>query len=127
MLLENADYFVRIVDFPIGADGAVIPNDDGTFSVYLDANLSDDRRKVAMDHELIHMERDHFYTDAPVAQVEAEANTIIEKPISEKCAKPEQNPVEKCEWLSSWQKAMLWAETMQALYGESDRVPLYTP
>lgn len=99
MLLENADYFVRLVPFPPGAiDGCVTPNDDGTFSVYLDSNVSRERQFVALDHELNHIEFDHFYEDKPQEQMEREAdtgvkeNTIIEKP--------------KQDWITSWQRCM---------------------
>lgn len=62
------DYYVRFVDFPPTVLGATLPNDDGTFSVYINARLGDDARR-----ELEHMARDHFYRDAPVAAQEAEA------------------------------------------------------
>ena len=112
MLLENADYFVRLVPFPPGAiDGCVTPNDDGTFSVYLDANVSRERQFVALDHELNHIELDHFYEEKPQEQMEREAdtgikeNTIIEKP--------------KQDWMSSWQRCMEWARQMQEKYGSN--------
>jgi len=75
MLLENADYFVRLVPFPNGsADGAVMPNDDGTYSVYLDANADEAHRREALDHELRHIEGNHFGSEAPIEALEAEAS-----------------------------------------------------
>ena len=67
------DYYVRFVDFPPTVLGATLPNDDGTFSVYINARLGDDARRETLRHELEHMARDHFYRDAPVAAQEAEA------------------------------------------------------
>ena len=61
------DYYVRFVDFPPTVLGATLPNDDGTFSVYINARLGDDARRETLRHELEHMARDHFYRDAPVA------------------------------------------------------------
>ena len=67
------DYYVRFVDFPPTVLGATLPNDDGTFSVYINARLGDDARRETLRHELEHMARDHFYRDAPIAAQEAEA------------------------------------------------------
>ena len=53
--------------------GATLPNDDGTFSVYINARLSDEARRETLCHELEHMARDHFYQSAPIAAQEAEA------------------------------------------------------
>jgi len=39
------DYYVRFVDFPPTVLGATLPNDDGTFSVYINARLGDDARR----------------------------------------------------------------------------------
>lgn len=67
------DYYVRFVNFPPTVLGVTVPNDDGTFSVYINARLGDDARRETLQHELEHMARDHFYRDAPVGAQEAEA------------------------------------------------------
>lgn len=116
MLIENADYFVRLVPFPPGVvDGFVVQNGDGTFSVYLDANADEEHRRVALEHELNHIRLDHFHSEKPKDVIEREAdtgipeNTIIEKPKQD-------------DWLSSWQRCMEWARQMQEKYG-SDPPP----
>lgn len=74
MLIENADYFIRLVPFPnYGADGLATPNDDGTYTIYINANVDDIRRLAALDHELAHIEQGHFYSAKPVTQIEREA------------------------------------------------------
>lgn len=57
-MLENADYFVRLIAFPKGSNcnGMVMANDDGTYSVYLNASAGQNAQKKAMRHELSHME-----------------------------------------------------------------------
>ena len=62
MLIENADYFVRLVDFPVdsGCDGIVTPNDDSTFSIYLDARTTRERQLKACNHEIKHIEHNDF-------------------------------------------------------------------
>jgi len=94
MLLENSDYFVRFVPFPNGAaDGAVMPNDDGTYSVYIDINAEDKKKKAALEHELRHIELGHFDRDISVVDAEAEANDTI---------------IEKRDYFTSWLDWMEW-------------------
>lgn len=123
MLIENADYFVRLIPFPPGdIDGAVMPNDDGTFSIYLDSNSDDAHRRVALDHELNHITMDHFYVDKPLDVIEKEADTgIVEEKgltLSDLDAKAEN-------YLNGWRRAIEWAIQMQEKYGDSDDVPEY--
>ncbi len=68
------DYYVRLVELPPTVLGATLPNDDGTFSVYINARLGDAARRETLRHELEHMARDHFYQSAPIAAQEAEAS-----------------------------------------------------
>ena len=47
-----------------------MPNDDGSFSVYINANLSQERKKKALKHELDHIENDDFYNGKPITEIE---------------------------------------------------------
>ena len=74
MLIDGADFFVRLIDFPTCAcGGMVMPNDDGTFSVYINARTSADQQQRAYRHEVSHIEHDDFYRAACIAQIEEEA------------------------------------------------------
>lgn len=114
MLIEGADYFVRYVPFPPGVDGAVTPNDDGTFSIYLSSNVDEAHQKEALDHEIRHIELDHLYSDNPIEIIEAEADGNV--PCEAPQEKPEPVSAVPCEksWFSSWSKAMQWAEAMMS-------------
>ena len=103
--IEDADYFIRVVPFDNdSADGAVALNPDGTYSIYINANVSDARQRAALKHEIRHIELDHFYSDKPLAIIEAEADgKVTPKPVKE-----ELPP--HLIWLDSWRRAMLWAE-----------------
>ena len=68
------DYYVRLIELPPAVLGATLPNDDGTFSVYINSRLSDEARRETLLHELEHMARDHFYKNEPIAAQEAEAS-----------------------------------------------------
>lgn len=71
MLIEGADYFIRYMELPRGIFAFVTPNDDGTFSVYLDPRRSHDQLIADIEHELRHILRDDFYNGLPLYIVEA--------------------------------------------------------
>ena len=57
-------------------EGVTIPNDDGTFDIYINESLPPERQEDALRHELRHITKDHLYDDiSPVEQLEREANT----------------------------------------------------
>lgn len=65
--------FVRLVPLPIAVRAVVLPNDDGTFDIYINADLPEELQHKALEHELEHIRRDHFYNDDPVWVNEQEA------------------------------------------------------
>lgn len=73
MPIEGVDYYVRIVDLPIGIGGMVTPNEDGTYSVYINARLSRQQNINSLEHERNHMAHDDFSRDLPVETLETEA------------------------------------------------------
>lgn len=71
-MIENADYFVRVVEFPKGVNrvGIVLLNEDGTYSVYLNSRASEAQKRKAMRHEYAHMANDDMYGDKDIRQIE---------------------------------------------------------
>ena len=72
MMIENADYFVRLIKMPPHTDGMVSPNSDGTFNMYLS---QDKFRPELIDdyiHEYEHIDDDDFYNGKPIAVIEGE-------------------------------------------------------
>ena len=68
-------YFVRLVPLPASVHGVTLPNDDGTFDIYINEMLSEAMRKDRLQHEIKHIREDHFYQEAKaIAQLEQEAN-----------------------------------------------------
>ena len=65
---------MRVVDLPAAVRGVTVPNDDGTFSVYINALYDVETQRQTLEHELEHLARDHFYAAAPIAAQEAEAS-----------------------------------------------------
>lgn len=71
-MIEGADYFVRVIDFPKGVNrvGFVLLNSDGTYSVYLNARASSYAQKKAMRHEYRHMANDDMFGDKDIRKIE---------------------------------------------------------
>lgn len=69
----GSQVFVRTIPLPIAARAVTLPNDDGTFDIYINANLPLEMQVRALEHELEHIRRDHFYNDDPVWINEKEA------------------------------------------------------
>lgn len=67
------DYFVRLVELPLRVEGVTLPNSDGSFSVYINSLLSEEKRDAVLRHELRHIAAEHFYTEMPVEYMERQA------------------------------------------------------
>ena len=46
------DYFVRLVELPASVEGVTVPNDDGSFDIYINSRLGEERRRAKLEHEL---------------------------------------------------------------------------
>lgn len=70
-MIEGADYYVRVVDFPSAKLGGVVtPNDDGTYSVYINSRLDSKHQRRACDHELRHIKNGDLHGDKDIAEIE---------------------------------------------------------
>ncbi len=65
--------FVRIIPLPDTVPAVVLPNDDGTFDIYINAALPEALQEKALRHELQHINLDHLYNSDPVWINEREA------------------------------------------------------
>lgn len=71
-MIEGADFFVRVVDFPfdVGSNGMLLLNEDGTYSVYINARASMEQRRKAMCHEYDHMRNDDMHGEKDISSCE---------------------------------------------------------
>lgn len=70
MLIEGIDYFIYYRNMPPKIYAFVTPNEDGTFSVYLDPRRSYRQRMNDLNHELRHIVNGDFYNGLPINSVE---------------------------------------------------------
>ena len=69
----RSDIFVRMIPLPVTVPAVVLPNDDGTFDIYINAALPEELQHRALRHELRHINQDHLYNNDPVWLNEQEA------------------------------------------------------
>ena len=74
------DIFVEVIDFGKDAKAAemVVKNEDGSFTVFLNARVSHDKQMEALEHGVRHVTNDDF-SKTDVQQIEADAHHIIER------------------------------------------------
>lgn len=65
--------FVRMIPLPEAVRAVTLPNDDGTFDIYVNSILPELLQNRALEHELRHIRMDHFYSEDPVTKNEIEA------------------------------------------------------
>ena len=61
---------VRLKDLPCGINGVTILDEDGNYNIYINARLSYYGQQEAYRHELKHIQRDDFYNNLPIQEVE---------------------------------------------------------
>lgn len=72
------DFYIRTVKLPGSVRGVTIPNDDGTFNVFINSSLSPECSNDTLEHELNHIKKDHFHDDTKsIEAVETEADDFI--------------------------------------------------
>lgn len=69
----GSNIYIRLIPLPGPVRAVTLPNDDGTFDIYVNAGLPEELQHRAIDHELAHIRKDHFYNDDPVWRNEQEA------------------------------------------------------
>lgn len=70
MPIEDADYFVKVIPFPVPIPAFVHLNCDGTYVVFLNANLDFEHRIDGYEHELWHIIHDDLYGDKDIVDLE---------------------------------------------------------
>lgn len=53
--------YVRFIELPPHIEGVTLPNDDGTYDVYINSLLSETQQREAVHHEVNHINLNHFY------------------------------------------------------------------
>ena len=70
----NVNLCVYYLDMPTTIHARTVPNEDGSYSVFVNSRLSHAARQKAIAHEIKHINRGDFDSDCekPVQQIESE-------------------------------------------------------
>ena len=68
------DTYVRLIPLPPKVEGVTLPNDDGSFDIYINSRLSPARQQETLAHEMRHIRHEHFYLDMPISRMERQAD-----------------------------------------------------
>lgn len=80
------DIYIRALVLPLTVEGVTVMGNDGTFNVYVNSCLSDEKQIEAANHEICHIKMEHFFTCEPVICNELEAiqqQSILPKVVPE--------------------------------------------
>ena len=69
--VQGIDYYVYYHPMPKGIYACVATNVDGTFTIWLDPNRTEEQRRQDLAHELRHIMRNDFNNNLTIAEVEA--------------------------------------------------------
>ena len=69
-LIEGIDYFIYYINMPPKIYAFVMPNEDSTYSIFLDSRRSYSNRMADLEHELNHIRNGDFYNGLPIQSVE---------------------------------------------------------
>lgn len=75
--MYHSDYFFTLVELPTSVGGAVVPNSDGTYNIYINERHCDEKRLINIKHELEHIALDHLYDPRSVEEIENEVTHLI--------------------------------------------------
>ena len=65
-----SDYYVYLIPLPHAVHGFITPNDDDSYTIYINQNLSLEQRLDALKHELKHLTEGHLYSLDDVSSIE---------------------------------------------------------
>lgn len=66
---------VHYIPLPEGIHGAVKPTAEG-YIIAINSALSEQERARTLEHELMHIMRNHFSDERPIREIEAEAENM---------------------------------------------------
>lgn len=67
--------FIREVELPMSIRGFIMPDADGNYNIYINDKLSEERRKLTIEHELKHLTCGDCYCELPVQVIESKVIT----------------------------------------------------
>ena len=78
--MEGLDFFCREVELPMTINGVTVEDSDGTYCVYINSLKSEEDKRCAYLHEVIHIREDHFHQPGRTEEeLEAETEHLLKE------------------------------------------------
>ena len=71
------DIIIRYVNLPVSVRAYTLTDANDDYNIYVNKELNSIEQKKAVDHEMRHINIDHFYRDSSVTSDEAEAENAV--------------------------------------------------
>lgn len=68
--MSSEEYCVRVMDLPCGVRALVSFDAEGFPNIYVNARMSREEQRKAIDHEMRHIRRNDAYSDEGIRAVE---------------------------------------------------------
>lgn len=72
-----ADIYVQLLRLPAAVKGCVVPEADGSYTIYLNNLYNDEQLRDIYRHELRHLLHAHLRSPSPLPVLEAEAGAMF--------------------------------------------------
>ena len=57
----TGDIFVRYMKMPYSVYGTTVVDCDGNYNIYINTEICPKKQEVALKHELVHIQKNHFW------------------------------------------------------------------
>ena len=76
VILNNIDYQIRLIDFKNGKiREMVVPNEDGSYTIFIESNLSREEQQKAFIHAMSHICNNDFERKCSANLIEIRAHS----------------------------------------------------
>jgi hypothetical protein len=65
--------FLRLAPLPTAVKGVTLPDSDGDYTVFINADLCPETREKVIEHEMSHIQKNHFSDMLTVVEAEQDA------------------------------------------------------
>jgi len=71
-VIPTSDVIIRLTDLPFQVKGLTVLDENGDYNIYLNPMYSHETQKEVLEHELGHIEENHFYCELSIKEKEWE-------------------------------------------------------
>ena len=72
MIIENMDFVVYYLPFPLHIHGVIDRSEDGYTNIYINSRMPVERKRSALKHELMHIIRNDLESPLSVQEIESQ-------------------------------------------------------